>query len=51
VVQSDKVDDPVSVRYGWANNPDDANLFNDEGLPASPSELILARCNKIDIIT
>ncbi|HET6544460.1 MAG TPA: sialate O-acetylesterase, partial [Chryseolinea sp.] len=36
VVQSDKVNDPVAVRYGWANNPDDANLFNDEGLPASP---------------
>ena len=36
VVQSDKVNDPVAVRYGWANNPDDANLFNEEGLPASP---------------
>jgi len=36
VVESDKVNDPVAVRYGWANNPDDANLFNDDGLPASP---------------
>ena len=36
VVYSEKVNDPVSVRYGWANNPDDANLFNQEGLPASP---------------
>jgi len=36
VVYSEKVSEPVSVRYGWANNPDDANLFNLEGLPASP---------------
>lgn len=36
VVQSDLVKDPVSVRYAWSNNPDDANLFNREGLPASP---------------
>ena len=36
VVSCEKVTDPVSVRYGWANNPDDANLFNQEGLPASP---------------
>ncbi|HEY1575733.1 MAG TPA: sialate O-acetylesterase [Terracidiphilus sp.] len=26
---------PVSVRYGWANSPQ-CNLFNGEGLPASP---------------
>ena len=36
VVQSDLVKEPVSVRYAWSNNPDDANLFNREGLPASP---------------
>ena len=24
------------VRYGWANNPSDLNLFNKEGLPAEP---------------
>lgn len=35
-VSSDKVSDPVAVRYAWANNPDDANLYNKEGLPASP---------------
>ena len=26
---------PVAVRYGWANNPV-CNLYNKEGLPASP---------------
>lgn len=36
IVFSDQVKDPVAVRYAWGNNPDDANLFNKEGLPASP---------------
>ncbi len=36
VVYSDKITDPKSVRYGWANNPDDVNLYNIEGLPANP---------------
>ena len=36
VVWSDKVDKPVAVRYAWADNPEDANLYNEEGLPASP---------------
>jgi sialate O-acetylesterase len=36
VVYSEEVPDPVSVRYGWANNPDDVNLYNKEGLPANP---------------
>ncbi|KPK87717.1 MAG: hypothetical protein AMS27_01525 [Bacteroides sp. SM23_62_1] len=36
VVSSDKVDNPVAVRYGWSDNPDDVNLYNAEGLPASP---------------
>jgi sialate O-acetylesterase len=35
VVSSDKVAGPVAVRYGWANNPI-CNLYNAEGLPASP---------------
>lgn len=35
VVSSPQVDAPVAVRYGWANNPT-ANLYNTEGLPASP---------------
>ncbi len=36
VVTSDEVKNPVAVRYAWADNPDDANLYNKEGLPASP---------------
>jgi len=36
VIWSEKVPNPVAVRYAWADNPDDANLFNGEGLPASP---------------
>jgi sialate O-acetylesterase len=35
VVSSAAVPAPVSVRYGWAPNPN-CNLFNKEGLPASP---------------
>jgi sialate O-acetylesterase len=36
VVWSDKVTRPVAVRYAWADNPEGANLYNKEGLPASP---------------
>jgi sialate O-acetylesterase len=36
VVYSEKVKHPMSVRYGWADNPDDVNLYNKEGLPANP---------------
>jgi sialate O-acetylesterase len=35
-IYSDAVPNPVAVRYGWANNPDQANLFNSEMLPANP---------------
>ncbi len=35
VVSSPEVKDPVAVRYAWASNPS-CNLFNAEGLPASP---------------
>lgn len=27
---------PVAVRYGWADNPGDLNLYNSEDLPANP---------------
>ncbi|MEL7533381.1 MAG: sialate O-acetylesterase [Bacteroidota bacterium] len=36
IVSSPEVPNPVAVRYAWADNPDDANLYNVEGLPASP---------------
>jgi sialate O-acetylesterase len=35
VVSSDEVSTPVAVRYAWADNPV-CNLYNEEGLPASP---------------
>jgi sialate O-acetylesterase len=35
VVTSSSVADPAYVRYGWADSPQ-CNLFNGEGLPASP---------------
>jgi sialate O-acetylesterase len=35
VVSSDQVSTPVAVRYAWANVPD-CNLWNKDGLPASP---------------
>ena len=35
VVSAEGVTHPKAVRYGWANVPD-VNLFNKEGLPASP---------------
>lgn len=35
-VWSENVSHPVYVRYAWADNPADANLYNLEGLPASP---------------
>jgi sialate O-acetylesterase len=36
VVWSDKIANPVAVRYAWADNPESANLYNKDGLPASP---------------
>jgi len=36
VVWNDQVPNPTVVRYAWADNPESANLYNKEGLPASP---------------
>ena len=36
IVESDNVRNPVAVRYAWADNPFGCNLYNKEGLPASP---------------
>ncbi|MGB4413555.1 MAG: sialate O-acetylesterase [Paludibacter sp.] len=36
IVWSNEVPHPVAVRYAWADNPAGANLYNKEGLPASP---------------
>ncbi|MDZ7605000.1 MAG: hypothetical protein U5K79_05290 [Cyclobacteriaceae bacterium] len=36
MVWSEEVPEPKYVRYAWADNPDNPNLYNREGLPASP---------------
>ena len=36
MVWSDEIASPVYVRYAWADNPPNPNLYNKEGLPASP---------------
>jgi sialate O-acetylesterase len=41
VVWNDDITNPVKVRYAWADNPDEANLYNQEGLPATPFEIEL----------
>ena len=35
-IVSSEVKEPVAVKYAWADNPDDANLYNSDDLPASP---------------
>ncbi|NQU10124.1 hypothetical protein HQ590_04995, partial [bacterium] len=36
IVRSDQVPAPVAVRYAYASNPGNCNLYNREGLPAAP---------------
>lgn len=36
IASCNKVEKPIRVRYAWADNPESANLYNKEGLPASP---------------
>jgi sialate O-acetylesterase len=43
VVRSDEISDPIYVRYAWADNPEGANLYNIEGLPASPFEATIIK--------
>ncbi|HVU98565.1 MAG TPA: sialate O-acetylesterase [Puia sp.] len=38
VVWSEEIKEPRYVRYAWADDPVDPNLYNKEGLPASPFE-------------
>ncbi len=35
IVRSDCISGPAAVRYAWADNPESANLYNLEGLPAA----------------
>ncbi|TWT47144.1 hypothetical protein KOR42_41420 [Thalassoglobus neptunius] len=36
VVTSEEVTSPIAVRYAYAVNPENCNLYNHDGLPASP---------------
>ncbi|HSZ33511.1 MAG TPA: sialate O-acetylesterase [Puia sp.] len=36
VVYASEISDPQSVRYAWADDAGDANLYNQEGFPAVP---------------
>ncbi|MEO6317104.1 MAG: sialate O-acetylesterase [Chitinophagaceae bacterium] len=36
LVTSNEVPNPLYVRYAWSDNPPHPNLYNKEGLPASP---------------
>lgn len=36
IVWSDEIKQPMYIRYAWADNPVQPNLYNKEGLPASP---------------
>ncbi|WP_243347620.1 sialate O-acetylesterase [Parabacteroides sp. FAFU027] len=36
IVWNENLPNPVTIRYAWADNPEGANLYNKEGLPASP---------------
>jgi sialate O-acetylesterase len=39
IVWSETINNPVYVRYAWADNPVNPNLYNKEGLPASPFQI------------
>ncbi|MDZ4792807.1 MAG: sialate O-acetylesterase [Bacteroidota bacterium] len=36
VVYSDGIVNPIAVRYGWADDAGECNLYNTEGFPAAP---------------
>jgi sialate O-acetylesterase len=36
IVWNENIQYPIAARYAWADNPEGANLYNIEGLPASP---------------
>ena len=41
VVSHPQTTEPTHVRYAWADNPEGANLYNQEGFPASPFQVSL----------
>lgn len=46
IVRTASIKHPHIVRYAWADNPQNANLYNKEGLPASPFEIHLHLVDK-----
>jgi sialate O-acetylesterase len=44
-IYNHEIKNPGVVRYAWANNPADANLYNKEDLPAGPFELKITKEN------
>ncbi len=36
VLSHRRIKNPMKIRYAWADNPDQANLYNRDGLPAVP---------------
>jgi sialate O-acetylesterase len=43
VVWNEAIPQPEYVRYAWADYPEGANLYNKEGLPASPFEAAVTK--------
>lgn len=41
VVWNESIPHPMYIRYAWADNPINPNLYNKEGLPASPFEVAI----------
>ncbi|MBZ9631709.1 sialate O-acetylesterase [Salegentibacter sp. LM13S] len=42
-IYNNKIKNPDVIRYAWANNPGNANLYNQEDLPAVPFEIKLTK--------
>lgn len=47
VLRNEKVKNPIKVRYAWADNPENVNFYNKEGLPASPFEAEIGKTNEL----
>ncbi len=40
IVWNEQITQPKYLRYAWADNPDDVNLYNSVGLPACPFQIV-----------